>query len=245
MSLPNMIEVTGLTVRRGRSDIVRGVDLAVQTGACVCLVGSNGAGKTTLVEGLLGTLPTSAERMVLEGESLQGRPPWVRVKRGLVVVPQERELFPRMTVLENLMMGGHTAKREQVEQSAERVFNLFPRLQERQRQAAGTLSGGERSMLAIGRGLMAAPRMLVLDEPSLGLAPMIVTDIMRTINEINREGTTVLLIEQNIHHAFALASYGYVLEQGAVIMSGPTSELRSSELVREGYFGPADEVGTR
>jgi branched-chain amino acid transport system ATP-binding protein len=240
-----MIEVVGLTVRRGRSDIIRGVDLTVPTGACVCLVGSNGAGKTTLVEGLLGTLSTTSKKLMLDGESLAGQRPWDRVARGLVVVPQERELFPRMTVAENLLMGAHTAKRDRVGPSLDRVFALLPRLSERKQQAAGTLSGGERGMLAIGRALMAEPKVLVLDEPSLGLAPMIVTDIMSTIREVNEEGTTVLLIEQNLHQAFSIATYAYVLEQGVVVMAGATEELRESELVREGYFGSNNDEGVK
>jgi branched-chain amino acid transport system ATP-binding protein len=232
-----MIEVEGLTVRRGRSEIIRGVNLAVPTGGCVCLVGANGAGKTTLVEGLLGTLPTTSERMALDGVSLQGLRPWARVINGLVIVPQDRELFSRMTVGENLLMGGHTAKKSHESASLERVYHLLPRLQERKNQAAGTLSGGERSMLAIGRALMAEPKVLVLDEPSLGLAPKIVTLIMETIRQINEEGTTILLIEQNLHQAFSIAKYAYVLEQGQILVEGLTQDLRNSDLVVKGYFG--------
>ncbi|MCO1657078.1 ABC transporter ATP-binding protein [Pseudonocardia humida] len=234
------LEVAGLTVRRGRSEVVREVDLVVGEGECVCLVGSNGAGKTSLIDGLLGVLPTRAERLEFHGEDIAGTPPWERVRRGLVVVPQERELFPGLSVLDNLELGGVALSRGKARAGTlDDVLALFPRLAERRAQPAGTLSGGERSMLAVGRGLMAQPRMLVLDEPSLGLAPMVVTTIMAAIAEVNAAGTTVLLVEQNVHQAFALADRAYVLEHGAVVGSGPTAELAGSDLMQHGFLGSA------
>lgn len=234
------LEVEALSVRRGRSEVVRDVDLVVHEGECVCLVGSNGAGKTSLIEGLLGVLPARSTRLLFHGESFDKVRPWDRVRRGLVVVPQERELFTGMTVEDNLFLGGVSKKDKGTSPPVlDEVYALFPRLAERRRQQAGTLSGGERSMLAIGRALMAEPRMLVLDEPSLGLAPLVVASIMSTIADINQRGTTVLLVEQNVHQAFELASRAYVLEGGAVIAEGATAELADSELLKHGYLGSA------
>jgi branched-chain amino acid transport system ATP-binding protein len=233
------LEVGGLSVRRGRSEVVRDASLVVRQGECVCLVGSNGAGKTSLIEGLLGTLPSRSHTLEFQGARLDGVTPWNRVRRGLVVVPQGRDLFAGMTVEENLRLGGMATGRSSAAAVLAEVFALFPRLDERRRQLAGTLSGGERSMLAIGRALMSKPGMLVLDEPSLGLAPKVVALIMATITDINRRGTTVLLVEQNVHQAFALASRAYVLEGGAVIAEGTTQELGGSDLLRQGYLGSA------
>jgi branched-chain amino acid transport system ATP-binding protein len=224
--------------------VLHQVDLVVHEGECVCLVGSNGAGKTSLIEGVLGLLPAKATTLSFLGESLLGVRPWDRVRRGLVVVPQNRDLFSGMTVEENLRLGAIAAgDRVTADVVLEEIYELFPRLAERAGQLAGTLSGGERSMLAIGRGLMSQPRMLVFDEPSLGLAPLVVTSIMRTIAEINERGTTVLLVEQNVHQAFALASRAYVLENGLIAGEGPTGELADSELMRRGYLGSAATGG--
>ncbi|HEX6341082.1 ABC transporter ATP-binding protein [Umezawaea sp.] len=238
------LEIEGLTVRRGRSEVLHQVDLVVREGECVCLVGSNGAGKTSLIEGVLGLLPTRAKTLSFLGTSLLGVRPWDRVRRGLVVVPQNRDLFAGMTVEENLRLGAVAAgDRTAADAGLAEIYELFPRLAERSEQLAGTLSGGERSMLAIGRGLMSRPRMLVFDEPSLGLAPLVVTSIMRTIARINERGTTVLLVEQNVHQAFALASRAYVLENGVIAGEGPTDELADSELMRRGYLGSAATGG--
>jgi branched-chain amino acid transport system ATP-binding protein len=234
------LEVEGLSVRRGRSDVVRDVDLVVAQGECVCLVGSNGAGKSSLIDGLLGVLPARSRRLEFHGEPIGTRPPWERVRRGLVVVPQERDLFPGMSVEDNLVLGAVAlSARQSRPEGLDEVYTLFPRLAERRRQRAGTLSGGERSMLAMGRGLMARPRMLVLDEPSLGLAPLVVTSIMQSIAKINAQGTTVLLVEQNVHQAFALASRAYVLEHGTVVGAGGTAELLDSDLMQHGFLGSA------
>lgn len=238
------LEITGLSVKRGRAEVLHQVDLVVQEGECVSLVGSNGAGKTSLIEGVMGLLPSRSMTLNFHGESFVGVRPWVRVRRGLVVIPQDRDLFAGMTVEENLRLGGIAVKdRQSTVGVLAEIYGLFPRLAERSGQLAGTLSGGERSMLAIGRGLMSQPKMLVFDEPSLGLAPIVVTSIMKTIAEINQRGTTVLLVEQNVHQAFALASRAYVLENGTIVGHGPTGELADSELIRRGYLGSAATGG--
>lgn len=238
------LEVRGMSVRRGQSRVLHDVDLTVGTGECVCLVGSNGAGKTSLIEGILGVLPCTAATLDFDGRSALGERPWDRVRRGLVVVPQDRDLFPGMSVEENLRLGAVAlGERGREADLLAEVYDLFPRLAERSAQYAGTLSGGERSMLAIGRGLMAAPLLLVLDEPSLGLAPKVVTLIMQTVATINERGTTVFLVEQNVHQAFALASRAYVLENGSIVGSGSTAELIDSPLMRRGYLGSAHAGG--
>lgn len=238
------LNVKGLSVRRGHSTVLHGVDLTVAAGECVCLVGSNGAGKTSLIEGIFGLLPCTARSMDFDGRSLLGCRPWDRARRGLVAVPQNRDLFAGMTVEENLRLGAVTlGERGRETDLLAEIYDLFPRLAERSAQAAGTLSGGERSMLAIGRGLMSAPSLLVLDEPSLGLAPKVVALIMRTVATINERGTTVLLVEQNVHQAFALATRAYVLENGSIVGSGTTAELIDSPLMRRGYLGSANTGG--
>ena len=240
-----VLDIAGLSVRRGRSQVLHDVDLVVHDGECVCLVGSNGAGKTSMIEGVMGLLPSQSTALSFEGESLDRVHPWARVRRGLAVVPQNRDLFPGMTVQENLQLGAVAVKnKESTGEVLDHVFEVFPRLAERSRQRAGTLSGGERSMLALGRGMMSQPKLLIFDEPSLGLAPLMVTAIMETIAQINKRGTTVLLVEQNVHQAFALASRAYVLENGTVVGSGSTVELADSDLLRRGYLGSSatDEV---
>ncbi|WP_433605019.1 ABC transporter ATP-binding protein [Dactylosporangium sp. CA-139114] len=215
---------------------MRSVDLEVGQGELVCLLGSNGAGKTTLTEGLLGIIPARAGKLEFDGRPIAGLRPWHRVRAGLVLVPQERSLFVGMTVEENLLVGaGPRAKAGPFDLAA--MYELFPRLKDRAGQLAGTLSGGERSMLAIARGLMLQPRTLVLDEPSLGLAPVIVQIIMKTIGEINAAGVGVLLIEQNVHQALALASRGYVLEGGTIVAAGTAESLLASSLLESGYLG--------
>lgn len=234
----NALEVEALSVRRGRSEVLHQVDLIVREGECVCLVGSNGAGKTSLIEGIMGTLPSHSRKLAFQGATISRVRPWERVRRGLVTIPQDRELFPSLTVADNLQLGAVAAPdRRRTAEVLAGVYELFPRLAERSAQKAGTLSGGERSMLAIGRGLMSQPKMLIFDEPSLGLAPIVVGSIMRTIEKINADGTTVLLVEQNVHQAFALASRAYVLENGAISAEGTTVELAGSELMRRGYLG--------
>jgi branched-chain amino acid transport system ATP-binding protein len=217
---------------------VRSVSLEVYPGECVALIGANGAGKTTTLRAIAGLLPLRAGRIVFDGRSLAGLDPRRIVELGLAHVPEGRQLFPSLTVRENLEMGARTpAARTARRGSLEEVFALFPRLEERQRQIAGTLSGGEQQMLAIGRGLMARPRLLLLDEPSLGLAPLAVRGILEIVATVNRRGTTILLVEQNVRRALELCHRGYVVENGAVTLAGSREELLRSDHVRQAYLG--------
>ncbi|AEV16280.1 MAG: ABC transporter ATP-binding protein [Thermus sp.] len=238
-----MLRVEGLTVRYGPLEAVRGVSLALEAGEALALIGPNGAGKTSVLRGLLG-LARAEGRVVLEGEALGRRSPEALLERGVVLVPEGRALFPGLSVEDNLLLGGFRRfrRRENLKPDLERVYALFPRLLERRRQPAGTLSGGEQQMLAIGRALMARPRILLLDEPSLGLAPLMVREIYRILRGLKEEGTTLLLVEQNAKVALALADRGVVLEAGEVALAGRAEELRQDPKVVEAYLGLAREV---
>ncbi|HEX2499852.1 MAG TPA: ABC transporter ATP-binding protein [Methylomirabilota bacterium] len=228
------------TVAAGYGDLlaIRSMSLEIHPGECVALIGANGAGKTTTLRAIAGLLPLRAGRVLFEGRSLAGLNPRQIVALGLAHVPEGRQLFPSLTVLENLEMGARTpAARAARRDSLSEVFALFPRLRERERQAAGTLSGGEQQMLAIGRGLMARPRLLLLDEPSLGLAPLAVRNILEIVETVNRRGTTILLVEQNVRRALGLCHRGYVVENGAVTLAGSRDELLRSDHVRQAYLG--------
>jgi branched-chain amino acid transport system ATP-binding protein len=228
------------SVAAGYGDLlaVRAMSLEIHPGECVALIGANGAGKTTTLRAIAGLLPLRAGRILFEGHSLAGLDPRQIVALGLAHVPEGRQLFPSLTVLENLEMGARTpAARAARRDSLDEVFALFPRLRERERQAAGTLSGGEQQMLAIGRGLMARPRLLLLDEPSLGLAPLAVRSILEIVETVNRRGTTILLVEQNVRRALGLCHRGYVVENGAVALAGSRDELLRSDHVRQAYLG--------
>jgi branched-chain amino acid transport system ATP-binding protein len=231
-----LLRVEGLEVRYGGVQALRGVGLEVEAGAIVALLGSNGAGKSTLLRAISGLVRPSAGRVRLEGVDVTGRPPEAIVRLGCSQVPEGRRVFGNLSVLENLQMGGYPRRGREAE-SLERVFALFPRLRERLAQPAGTLSGGEQQMLAIGRALMAAPSLLLLDEPSLGLSPLLVQRIFAIVREINRQGTTVLLVEQNARQALRLAGRAYVLETGSLALSGPAAELARDPRVREAYLG--------
>jgi branched-chain amino acid transport system ATP-binding protein len=227
-------------LRAGYRDVpvLRGVSLAVGPGEIVALVGANGAGKTTTLRAIAGLLPPGSGEVHFGGRRIDGVPPHEIVARGLVLTPEGRRIFPSLTVRENLDLGGYRpAARARRRASLDRVMTLFPVLAERQRQAAGTLSGGEQQMLAIARSLMARPRLLMLDEPSLGLAPLVVDRIFEVIQTINRDGTPVLLVEQNVHRALALADRAYVLDRGEVLLAGPASALAAREDVRRAYLG--------
>jgi branched-chain amino acid transport system ATP-binding protein len=233
-----MLRVEGVKVSYGQVTALWDVSFDVGAGEIVALVGGNGAGKTTTLKTISGLLRPKAGRVLLDGDGLERLATTDIVERGVVHVPEGRKLFPEMTVRDNLLLGGFPrgARPRQAER-LEQVFGIFPQLQERQRQMAGTLSGGEQQMVAIGRGLMAGPRLLMLDEPSLGLAPILVEEMFRVIGEIHRSGVTVLLVEQNTEHALAIASRGFVLESGRVVLSGSGAELLANERVREAYLG--------
>jgi branched-chain amino acid transport system ATP-binding protein len=233
-----LLSVEGVEVSYGKIQALWGLSFDVREGEIVALVGANGAGKTTVLKTVSGLLRPTAGAIALGGERLDRLTTMEIVGRGLVHVPEGRKLFPDMTVLENLILGGfgRTARPSRGER-LERVFSVFPVLRERRTQLAGTLSGGEQQMVAIGRGLMAGPRILMLDEPSLGLAPLMVEEMFRVIEEINRAGVTVLLVEQNTEHALAIAHRGFVLETGRVVLAGTGRELLANERVRQAYLG--------
>ncbi|MFI4988847.1 MAG: ABC transporter ATP-binding protein [Alphaproteobacteria bacterium] len=233
-----MLEIAEVVSGYGRAAVLRGVSLRVADGAIVGLLGPNGAGKTTLAKTISGLVPCRAGRIELDGKALHGRRAQDIVRLGLVQVPQGRMLFPEMTVEENLEMGGYLARgRQHFQQSLARVMALFPILDERRRQLAGVLSGGEQQMLAIGRALMVEPRLLILDEPSIGLAPRVVDEIFAVIRRVNAEGTAILLVEQNARRVLAMASHCVVLESGRVAVAGSSAELLGNELVRKSYLG--------
>ena len=218
--------------------ILRGVELAVGQGQICSIVGANGAGKTTTARCISGTIPVTRGQIMFEGRDITHLPPHQRVARGLVQVPEGRKLFNSMTVRENLELGSFTrAARAKRKDSLERVFHMFPRLKDRIGQTGGTLSGGEQQMLAIGRGLMAMPRLLLLDEPSLGLAPLIVAEIFQIVTEINNDGMAVLLVEQNVQQTLNLSHRGFVLENGAITLTGTGQELLADPILKEAYLG--------
>ena len=234
----SLLELRSVEVAYGDLPALRGVSVSVEAGETLSVVGANGAGKTTMLRAISGLLPPRSGQILLDGARLDTLPSHAIVERGVVQVAEGRKIFPSLTVLENLEMGSYIpAARARRREGLEQVFGLFPRLRERQRQAAGTMSGGEQQMLAIGRALMARPRVLMLDEPSLGLAPIVVKEIFRIIGEINRLGTTVLLVEQNTRQALALSRRGYVLENGRVVLEGSGAELLGNEHVKRAYLG--------
>jgi branched-chain amino acid transport system ATP-binding protein len=221
----------------GQIHALQGVTLQVNKGEVVTLIGANGAGKTTTLKTISGMLHPRAGSVHFEGDDISKVPAHKLVERGIGHAPEGRRIFSRLTVLENLQMGAFSRPKANIEPDIDRVFNLFPRLRERTGQLGGTLSGGEQQMLAIGRALMSEPRMLLLDEPSLGLAPILVAQVFETIKEINSQGTTVLLVEQNALQALAIAHRGYVLQIGEVVLSGKADDLRRNETVRKAYLG--------
>ena len=234
-----LLEVRGLCVAYGKVEAVHQAGLRVEEGRIVTVIGPNGAGKTTLLAALMGMLPARGS-VSYAGEEITRVEPEQRVSRGLCLVPERRELFAAMTVEDNLVLGAFHRYRKRdktIASDFEQVYQLFPRLQERRRQLAGTLSGGERQMLALGRALMSRPRLLMLDEPSLGLAPLIVRDIFRVIAGLRETGVSILLVEQNARAALQVADYGYVLETGEIVLEGPSADLASNPRVIESYLG--------
>jgi branched-chain amino acid transport system ATP-binding protein len=232
------LEIENLHTYYGQIHALKGVSLTVDKGEIVTLIGANGAGKSTLLKTTSGLLRPSQGSILLDGKDLTQYPPHEIVARGVVQVPEGRRVFGRLTVTENLEMGAFAISDQKlIKENLERVFNLFPRLKERSRQVSGTLSGGEQQMLAMGRALMANPRVLLLDEPSMGLAPVLVDGIFDTIRQLHAEGTTILLVEQNARMALQVADRGYVLQSGAVVLSDNAENLRQNELVRQAYLG--------
>jgi branched-chain amino acid transport system ATP-binding protein len=233
----SLLEVKGLEVRYGGIRAVKGIDLAVEEGELVCLIGANGAGKSSTLRAIAGLHPPGAGAVRYAGRDLAGTRAFERARAGLVLVPEGRGVFPQLTVDENLDMGAYARADREVEADRERVFGLFPRLRERRGQTGGTLSGGEQQMLAIGRALMSRPKLLLLDEPSMGLAPIVVQLIFEVIQEINAGGVTCLLVEQNARAALALARRAYVMESGQIALSGPATELADDPKVVAAYLG--------
>ncbi len=232
-----LLAVRGLKVAYGGIQAVKGVSFDVQEGELVSLIGANGAGKTTTLKAVTGLQPMTSGDIEFVGQSIQGRGPWELVRQGLVMVPEGRGTFARMTITENLQMGAFIRDDKDIAADIDRVFAIFPRLRERSSQLAGTMSGGEQQMLAMGRALMARPKVLLLDEPSMGLSPMMVDKIFEVINDIHRQGVTVLLVEQNASRALQLASRGYVMESGEITMNGDAKSLLSDPKVRAAYLG--------
>ena len=232
-----MLEITGLHAHYGNIEALRGVSLQVERGQIVSIIGANGAGKSTLLMTICGRPRASAGQIVFDGEPLHHLAPHEIVARGIAQAPEGRRIFPSMSVLENLQMGAVPTNGAFFDEDVQEVFTLFPRLQERQRQRGGTLSGGEQQMLCIGRALMARPRLLLLDEPSLGLAPLLVRQIFEAIVQINRErGVTILLVEQNAYQALKIATRGYVLATGRVVLEGSGRELLANPEIRAAYL---------
>ena len=235
----NLLEIRGLEVRYGGIRAVKGIDLEIAAGELVCLIGANGAGKSSTLRAVSGLAPIAPGSIRFGGRDLAGIPAFARARAGLVMVPEGRGVFAQLSVAENLAMGAYARADAGVASDRARVFELFPRLAERRRQTAGTLSGGEQQMLAIGRALMSRPRLLALDEPSMGLAPIAAQKILQVIRDINSTGVTVLLVEQNARSALALAHRAYVMESGEITLSGDARALLADPRVREAYLGEA------
>ena len=233
-----LLKVRGLAVAYGGIQAVKGVDFEVHEGELVSLIGSNGAGKTTTMKAITGSLPLAGGDIEYLGRSIKGRGPWELVKEGLAMVPEGRGVFTRMSITENLLMGAYIRNdKAQIELDVERIFSIFPRLKERKAQLAGTMSGGEQQMLAMGRALMSRPKVLLLDEPSMGLSPIMVDKIFEVVKDVYAQGVTVLLVEQNASRALGIANRGYVMESGIVTMSGNAAEMLTDPRVRAAYLG--------
>jgi branched-chain amino acid transport system ATP-binding protein len=233
-----VLDVRGLHVRYGDFHVVHGVSLTAAAGEIVALLGPNGAGKTTTLRAIHGIVPVAGGEVIYAGRRLDGVSPAARVRLGLSLVPEGRELFPLMSVEEHLELGYVAGRGRRLAEAREEVYALFPRLAERRRQAAGSLSGGEQQMLAIGRALMATPALLMLDEPSLGLAPRVVDQVYQTLEALNRRGLTLVLVEQHVHEALALAHRAYIMTGGQIVLHGPAAEVRQRPELRASYLAP-------
>ncbi len=233
-----LLKVKNLKVAYGGIQAVKGVDFEVREGELVSLIGSNGAGKTTTMKAITGTLPINDGDIEYMGKSIRGQGPWDLVKQGLAMVPEGRGVFTRMTILENLQMGAYTSDdKAQILVDIDKVFTIFPRLKERKDQLAGTMSGGEQQMLAMGRALMSHPKVLLLDEPSMGLSPIMVDKIFEVVRDVYAQGVTILLVEQNASRALAIADRGYVMDSGLITMTGDAKTMLSDPKVRAAYLG--------
>ena len=238
MAGKTLLKVAGLKVAYGGIQAVKGVDFEVQEGELVCLIGSNGAGKTTTMKAITGSLPMNAGDIEYLGLSIQGKGAWDMVAHGLAMVPEGRGVFARMTIIENLQMGAYIRNdKAEIAADLDKVFGIFPRLKERKDQLAGTMSGGEQQMLAMGRALMSRPKVLLLDEPSMGLSPLMVDKIFEVVRDVAAQGVTILLVEQNASRALGIADRGYVMESGLITMSGDAKQMLSDPRVRAAYLG--------
>jgi branched-chain amino acid transport system ATP-binding protein len=238
MTSKTLLKVSNLKVSYGGIQAVKGVDFEVQEGELVSLIGSNGAGKTTTMKAITGTLPINAGDIEYLGKSIKGQGPWDLVKQGLAMVPEGRGVFTRMTIIENLQMGAYIRDdKDGIAADMEKMFTIFPRLRERKDQLAGTMSGGEQQMLAMGRALMSRPKVLLLDEPSMGLSPIMVDKIFEVVKDVYAQGVTVLLVEQNASRALSIANRGYVMDSGIVTMTGDAKEMLNDPKVRAAYLG--------
>jgi branched-chain amino acid transport system ATP-binding protein len=236
--MKSLLDIEGVTTGYDKADVLQGVSLSVASGCITCLLGSNGAGKTTLVRSILGLTPPRAGRIVFNGIDITHLPTHRIIAAGIACIPEGRKVFPKLTVEENLRIGAYQEPSDEVARGRMAdILRIFPRLAERRGQLAGTMSGGEQAMVSIGRGLMRAPKLLLIDEPSLGLSPLFVKENFNIIRQINERGITVFLVEQNVHQTLALAQQGYVLSKGRVVASGTPAELKDRPEVREAYFG--------
>ena len=231
------LEIEGVTTAYDKADVLEGVTLTIETGRITCLLGSNGSGKSTLIRSILGLTPPRAGRITFDGSDITRLPTHKVIAAGIACIPEGRKVFPKLTVEENLCLGAYQETSDAVtQQRMTEIYGLFPRLAERRAQLTGTMSGGEQAMVSIGRGLMRAPKLLLIDEPSLGLSPLLVKDNFNIIRQINERGITVFLVEQNVHQTLAISHYGYVLSKGRVVAAGTPSELANRQEVRDAYF---------
>ncbi len=232
-----MLKVQGMVTSYGNIKALQGIDLHVPAGSIVSLIGANGAGKSTAMKTIVGLLKPDAGQIIFQGQEIQGLPAYKTVALGMSLVPEGRQILANMTVLENMEMGASQRRDAEIDDDLEKMFKRFPILRERRDQLGGTLSGGQQQMLAIARALMARPKLLLLDEPSMGLAPLVVADIFQVIQEINEQGTTVLLVEQNARQALKISNYAYVLETGKIVLHGQADDIAQNPRVKEAYLG--------
>ena len=236
--MASTLKIEGVFTAYDKADVLQGVSLEVEDGRITCLLGSNGSGKTTLVRSILGLTPPRAGRIVFNGTDITQLPTYKIIAAGIACIPEGRKVFPKLTVEENLRVGAYQESSDKISSARlAEILHIFPRLAERRTQLAGTMSGGEQAMVSIGRGLMCAPKLLLIDEPSLGLSPRLVKENFNIIRSINERGITVLLVEQNAHQTLAISHYGFVLSKGRVVASGTPAELAAREDVRDAYFG--------